>query len=213
MKYINARTTQRFLAYLVDFMLIQILVSLILSLIPAYDVHMTALLDFYKDAMQGAIPEDLEVLTEVMKSAIKVLGIMMLIQIPIYVLYLVVLPYFWEKQTLGRWMMHVKVVTIHEEKAQLTHLLLREMVGGYIFLNLLSGFLVFPLLYWYFSATSGRSLSDMMAKTRLVDSVYFSSEKEVHEEPQRDYMDAVVEEAEETPYEGTSEDDSEYKVF
>ena len=212
MKYINARTTQRFIAYLVDFILIQLVTSFILSLIPAYGDNMTLILDFYRDMMQGNITEDLEVLNAVMKGAAKVLGIMMLIQIPIYVLYLVVLPYFWQKQTLGRWMMHVKVVSLTEEKVKIPNLLLRELVGGYLFLNILSGFLVFPLLYWYFSATTGRSLSDMVGKTRLVDSLVTRSfEEESAEKPfQNDYIDAVVEEA---PAKESKDEDTEYKVF
>ena len=46
MEYMNARSSQRFLTYIIDFFLIQIVVSFIVSFIPAYVDGMEYILEF-----------------------------------------------------------------------------------------------------------------------------------------------------------------------
>ncbi|MDE7384410.1 MAG: RDD family protein [Anaeroplasmataceae bacterium] len=215
MKYLNARSSQRFIAYLIDYILISLLVSFVLSLIPVYNQSADAVMNYYKAFLEGTMSDDLSELANVLKHAGIVLGLKLLLEIPVYALYLVVLPYFWEKQTLGRWAMHLRVISKNESKAKLTNLLLREMVGGLVLLNLLSSSIVIPILFWYFSSTTGRSLADMIGGTRLIDDRYinqdFLDEEPIFEE--KDYVDASFTEIKEEPKEEPAEEDTEYKVF
>ncbi|MDE6047815.1 MAG: RDD family protein [Anaeroplasmataceae bacterium] len=215
MKYLNARSSQRFIAYLIDYILISLLVSFVLCFIPVYNQSADAVRDYYKAFLEGTVPNDISELTNVLKHAGIVLGLKLLLEIPVYALYLVVLPYFWEKQTLGRWAMHLRVISKDESKAKLTNLLLREMVGGLILLNLLSSSIVIPILFWYFSSTTGRSLADMIGGTRLIDDRFinqdFLGDDAIFEE--KDYVDASFTEIKEEPKEEPAEEDTEYKVF
>lgn len=213
MDYMNARSSQRFLTFIIDFFLIQFVVAFIVSFIPAYGTGMDYVMEFYKAILQGEMIDDMEILSEVLKNLFMILGIIIAVQIPVYCLYLVVLPHFWKKQTIGRMATHVRVIAKDGTEAKVYQLLLRELIGGLLLLNLLSGFFVIPLLYWYFSVTTGRSLADMIGGTRLIDTQSFSLEEEPDKET-RDYVDAEFQEApiEEEP-EPSSEDDSEYKVF
>ncbi|MDE7213617.1 MAG: RDD family protein [Anaeroplasmataceae bacterium] len=215
MKYLNATSFQRFFAFLIDSILISIVGGIILALIPAYNNSREIVMEFYKSFTAGAIEDDLEVLIQILKHACIVSGLNILIQIPLYLLYLVVLPYYWEKQTLGRWAMHLKVLSKDESKAKLSSLILREMVGGLLLLNILSSSIVIPILFWYFSATTGRSLADMIGGTRLVNTRYVNevfSEDPSYEN--RDFVDATFKEVkEETPAEEVKEEDTDYKVF
>ena len=77
MEYMNARSSQRFLTYIIDFFLIQIVVSFIVSFIPAYVDGMEYILEFYRSILQGELTENIEILTRVMKKAIKLLGIIL----------------------------------------------------------------------------------------------------------------------------------------
>lgn len=216
MKYLNARSSQRFLAFLIDYFLIGLIVSLIISFIPAYKESSEVIMNYYKSFMEGTISDNLDELMQILKHAGIVLGLRLLLEIPLYILYLVILPYFWDKQTIGRWAMHLKVIAKDESKAKPSNLLLRELVGGLVLLNLLSSSIVIPVLFWYFSSTTGRSLADMIGGTRLIDDRFinqdfFQDEQSVSEE--RDFVDASFKEVEEEAPEEPNEEDTEYKVF
>lgn len=212
MEYMNARSSQRFLTYIIDFFLIQIVVSFIVSFIPAYVDGMEYILEFYRSILQGELTENIEILTRVMKKAIKLLGIILSVQFPVYILYLVVLPHFWKNQTLGRMATHVRVISKDGKKAKVPQLMLRELVGGLLLLNLCSGFFIIPLLYWYFSSTTGRSLADMIGGTRLIDTQSkLSVEKQ--EENTREYVDAYFKEVSTENPESAIEEETEYKVI
>ncbi|MCM1130387.1 MAG: RDD family protein [Roseburia sp.] len=214
MKYLNARSSQRFIAFLIDSLLISIVVGFILGFIPAYNESTKVIIDFYKLYMEGEFNDAMYQASNVLKHAGIILGLQLLMDIPIYILYLVVLPYFWNKQTLGRWAMHLKVVSKNENKATPLNLILRELVGGMLLLRLLSSSIIIPILYWYFSATTGRSLADMIGGTRLVDTLYINEEyADENQSKEREYVDASFTEVPNEPKEDPAEEDSEYKVF
>lgn len=214
MKYLNARSSQRFIAFLIDYLLISIVVSFFISLIPAYNKSTEIIMNFYKHYIEGDFTAVIDQARNVMKHIGIALGIQLLFDIPIYTLYLVVLPYFWNKQTLGRWAMHVKVVSKDENKATPVNLILRELVGGLLLLKFLSSSIIIPILYWYFSATTGRSLADMIGGTRLVDTRFVNEDYMDDDQPaEREYVDASFTEVPNEPKEEPAEEDSEYKVF
>ncbi|MDE6407019.1 MAG: RDD family protein [Anaeroplasmataceae bacterium] len=212
MKYLNARSSQRFIAFLIDYFLISLFVSFILSLIPLYNQSADTVLEYYKSFLEGTVTDDFNELTNILKHAGIVLGLKLLLEIPVYILYLVVLPYFWDKQTLGRWAMHLRVVAKNEGKAKLSNLLLRELVGGLLLLNVFSSSIVIPVLFWYFSSATGRSLADMIGGTRLIDDRFINQDF-LEDEEEKDYVDASFTEIKEEPKEEPAEEDTEYKVF
>ncbi|MDE5855833.1 MAG: RDD family protein, partial [Anaeroplasmataceae bacterium] len=118
MKYLNARSSQRFIVFLIDYFLISLVVGFILRFIPAYNESTEIVLDFYKSFTEGIMTDSIDEMTNVLKHAGIVLGLKLLLEIPFYILYLVILPYFWDKQTLGRWAMHLKVISKDESKAK-----------------------------------------------------------------------------------------------
>ena len=235
MKYMNARSSQRFLAYLVDVTLISMVVNIIVSWIPAYSHNINIVAEYYQAMLEGnIINEDISELTQIFQCIFKALGILMLVEVPIYVLYMVVLPYFWEKQTIGRLIMHLKVVSKTEEKAKISNLLLRELIGGFLLLRLLSVSVFIPIIYWYLSTTTGRTLADMIGGTRLVDTRFINAEfipkeeSDLHEN--KDYIDATFKDVsyeddysfkEEEPTfknpddkeDSSQEEETEYRVF
>lgn len=216
MKYLNARSSQRFLAFLIDYFLISVVVSFIISFIPTYKESSEIIMDYYKAFNEGSIT-DIEELTLVLKHASIILGIRFSLEVPIYLLYLVVLPYFWSRQTLGRALMHIKVLAKDETKAKLSNLLLREMIGGLVLLNFLSFSIVIPILFWYFSSATGRSLADMIGGTRLIDDRFINQDFS-HEGQttygERDFVDATFKDVEEDDSkEEPKDEDTDYKVF
>lgn len=217
MKYMNAGAMQRFLAYLVDFTLISIFVNFIVNFIPTYTQNVNFASEYYAALLKGdVIGTDVQELTTFFKSLLISLAIMLAIEIPFHILYLVVLPYFWEKQTLGRWLMHVKVVTKTEEKVKISNLLLRELVGGFVILRLFSASFILPVIYLYLCLTTGRTLSDMIGGTRLIDTRFINAEflhEENEPEEEKDYVDATFRDVTDESKDNPTEDDTDYKVF
>ena len=235
MKYMNVRSSQRFLAFAVDMALINMVVRLIVQFIPIYAKNAAIVSEYYTAMNEGnLINYNVEEFMQILQYMLIGLGIMLLVEIPLFILYFVILPYFWEKQTIGRFLMHIKVVSKTEEKAKFSNLFLREMIGGYLILQVLSVSCVVPLIYWYLSTTTGRTLSDMIGGTRLIDTrfinVEFLHKDEGKPEDKDEYIDAFftdVPENEENslkkedkvdypfdePNDSSKDEETEYRVF
>lgn len=208
MRYRNAGCGRRFLAYLIDFFLIGIVSAFILSLIPYFsnkvNEFVVAFNAYIESAEAGNLDEALY--NTVLSYSTRIAGITFLGMLPVVFLYLVVLPYFWKYQTLGRLLMRIKVVNLmDEENPSFAKLVLREIVGFLVY-NFLSSTFIFLILIWYFSIR-GRSLADLIGGTRLVDAAAIQTEEE-----HRDYMDAHFKEVDSTPKEEENTE-TDYKVF
>ncbi len=220
MKYKNATSMQRFFAFLIDSLLMYVISSLILICIPIYNTYSELFLDRYNYLMSGFNTADIDAtfLEELMVSSMVIIGLNMAILIPLYILYYVVLPYFWKSQTLGRLALGLRVVTLEEEKPKLRHLLLRELVGGYLIYELLGGG-IFYIVTLVLSISQGRSLIDYIGQTRLVNIRYPQKVEEPIAPDERDYVDAHFREVnieESKPVNENPNDDSEtdeYKVI
>ena len=160
---------------------------------------------------------DLNVAIELIKSSTICLLIQVAVYLPIVLVYQVIIPMFWEKQTIGRMAAGVRVMHLTEnKKASLGSILVRELIGGFVFNILFVQTLVFPILNYVFSRNRGRSLSDMISKTRLVDYKLAQAQAtlfgENFEEPKvkDDFINADYKEV----YKEKEEDvETEYKVF
>lgn len=227
MKHLDASIGSRFGAYLIDFILIGI-VNLILLNFVAYpllgydptEVIMNKLEIF--QTMELTETEVLDLLREIIILYGIELGISYAILLPLVFLYMCLLPYFWENQTVGRMLFHVRVVSMKdEEKVSLPKLLIRELLG-YIVMSFFSGtILIFVLLIVVLNKK--RSICDYMASTRLIN-----VRQPIVEEPQenpfaffdrqanKDYMDAEVHEVhsqEETNSSSEESSEDDYKVI
>ncbi len=195
--YNNAKTSKRFLAYFIDLIIINLISSFILSFIKPYT---TATNEFY-DILERYLntmfitKSDISILLNdyLIMSVINSILLFILI-----ILYFIVLPYFWENQTIGRTILHLQVVDNLEEKPSILQFILREIVGGLFILNMLSFLIIIPILYWYYSVNRGLTLSDMISKTRLIDKDSVNSDKE--NVINASYEDVNEQKTEETDY-------------
>lgn len=170
MKYHNAMSYQRFLAFIIDFFIINLVATFILNLIPLYVFHSEQLMDMYSGMTEMIMNNDIESLIELLKSACILLLLQTAVFVPIIFVYQIILPMFWKPQTLGRLVAGVRVMRLNsDEKAGIGSLMVRELVGGYIFNVMFVQSFVIPILNYVFSRNRGRSLADMISKTRLVD--------------------------------------------
>ena len=161
---------QRFLAFIIDYLVIYFVAFIILGFIPLYEFHSKEMLDLYTAFLTTVDLTDLTLAINLLKSSLICLGLMCVVYIPLMVIYQIVLPIFWDKQTLGRWVAGVRVMKLaSDEKPSVGSLIVREIVGGFIFNTLFIQSLVMPILNYMFSRNRGRSLADMISKTKLVD--------------------------------------------
>jgi uncharacterized RDD family membrane protein YckC len=197
MKYHNAMSYQRFLAFIIDAIIINIVASTILMFIPAYSQHSEVVVNGYAELM-NMVDVNIDQLINLLKSAFIIIGLHVTVFVPLMLIYQVIVPMFWKKQTVGRMVAGVRVMKLNSsEKPGLGSLLVRELVGGYVFNTLLSSTFVLPLLNYMFSRNRGRSLADMISKTRLVDyklAQMMGLEEEIIEENNNDFINAQYKE-------------------
>ena len=213
MKYHNAMSYQRFLAFIIDFFIINLVATLILNLIPLYVFHSEQLMDMYSGMTEMIMNNDIESLIELLKSACILLLLQTAVFVPIIFVYQIILPMFWKPQTLGRLVAGVRVMKLNSnEKAGIGSLMVRELVGGYIFNIMFVQSFVIPILNYVFSRNRGRSLADMISKTRLIDyklAKMMGVDEMVEEQPEfinADYKEVNKEENKE-------DYDTDYTVF
>ena len=163
----------------------------------------------------------------------------------LYVLYLVVFQYFYSGQTLGRMAAGVKVVEDSNPDGRLSlgKIILRELVGSFIFYNLIS---IIGFISMIFAIASGKSLVDRLSKTSMVfkekipvneeikkqffnsrfyqnDNEYTTNEYQENEYDNRDYIDAEVKDVNDNTenvdntdnnsYDNSDDNDDEYRVI
>ena len=212
MKYHNAMSYQRFLAFIIDAIIVNIVASTILMFIPAYSQHSEVVVNGYAELM-NMVDVNIDQLINLLKSAFIIIGLHVVVFVPLMLIYQVIVPMFWKKQTVGRMVAGVRVMKLNSsEKPGLGSLLVRELVGGYIFNTLLSSTFVLPLLNYMFSRNRGRSLADMISKTRLVDyklAQMIGLEEEIIEENNNDFINAQYKEV----HQEDEEVETDYKVF
>lgn len=211
MKYHNAMSYQRFLAFIIDAIIVNIVASTILKFIPAYSQHSEVVVNGYTELM-NMVDVNIDQLINLLKSAFIIIGLHVVVFVPLMLIYQVIVPMFWEKQTVGRMVAGVRVMKLNSsEKPGLGSLLVRELVGGYIFNTLLSSTFVLPLLNYMFSRNRGRSLADMISKTRLVDyklAQMMGFEEEIIEE-NNDFINAEYKEV----HQKDEDVETDYKVL
>ena len=211
MKYHNAMSYQRFLAFIIDAIIVNIVASTILMFIPAYSQHSEVVVNGYAELM-NMVDVNIDQLINLLKSAFIIIGLHVVVFVPLMLIYQVIVPMFWEKQTVGRMVAGVRVMKLNSsEKPGLGSLLVRELVGGYIFNTLLSSTFVLPLLNYMFSRNRGRSLADMISKTRLVDyklAQMMGFEEEIIEE-NNDFINAEYKEV----HQKDEDVETDYKVL
>ena len=213
MKYNNAMSFQRFLAFIIDYFVIYFIAFIILSFIPLYKFHSNEMIDLYTAFLTTVDLTDLDLALNLLKSAIICLGLMSVVYIPLIVIYQIVLPIFWDKQTLGRWVAGVRVMSLDENKPKVASLVVRELVGGFIFNTLFIQSLVFPILNYMFSRNRGRSLADMISKTKLVDYKLAKQQESIFGTTFEETKNEDVINAEYKEVYKDEEVETEYKVF
>lgn len=156
---------RRFGAFIIDILIIAILNSIILRFIPYYNKMLEVYEQYYLEFMNN-LNFSANDLKELSQAALIVYSINSGVMLILYFVYLVVLPFFWSKQTIGRAITRIKVVKKDDSKIKFTNLFLREIVGGFIVYNLL--FYILALIINLILLTNNnRSIADYIGSTKL----------------------------------------------
>lgn len=227
-----ATRTQRLLVYLIDYFLPGIIVSSII--LPLFykminfdttiaNTSLAALkveLEYYLSNSSYDTSAIFHHLTEYLKYFYVDLAFTILFTTIILILYLIVLPKFWNKQTLGRMLIKVKVVKKNGDDLSLKDIILREGVGVilmYVILNnVLGGGIVFASVILAY--VDGRSLVDYIAGTCLITQkdeagVYPNSPFKSSMESNDTIIDANVEEIYNNSNDGKADSDDDYTII
>lgn len=233
----NATKSQRFFIYLIDIIIVSIIINLCVRIfceLVHFDTsNMNALLEsflnecqkYLQDVLNGGNGDNTMLVNyyiEYLKYYFVNLGFKALFSVIIVLLYFVVLPLFWKKQTIGRFIFKAKVVKKDGTAAGIKELLLREVIGTAVLYILFGGVSIFVATL-VLVAGSSRSLADYIGRTRLVSLVEGETAVSDTLPPERDidsfppeaddeYIDAKFREiSNDKARQGDSEDT--YKIF
>ena len=207
MRFRYATNNQRFLTYLIDFLIIEALLSGITAVIfklMNFDVSMndTILEQLMAEAVKALETGDMtnyfNYYMEFLKYSLVELGVQISCALLIVVGYFIVLPKLWKKQTVGRLVANTRVVMTDTNEPNLKALVLREFVGTFI-LYFCVGLIAY-IITWVFVNKENRSLVDKISGTILVHNVLVAEEapkQENNQSYQDDYIDAKFKEVEE----------------
>lgn len=97
--------------------------------------------------------------------------ITLILNLIIFIIYYCVIPLFWEKQTVGRFLLNIKVVKDSTNKMKFTDFLLRDFLGFYIIVSVLIslcflGLIINAVLLFGKEQTT---IQDKIAQTIMID--------------------------------------------
>ncbi len=120
---VKATPGKRFCAAIIDFILYEVVVQIIAKI---RDL-IKPLTYTYQQALEKSREGDITAVFKYMKENL----LFNLVVLVAFFLYFVVLPYFWDKQTIGRLVTKTKVLYLNE-KPSFGKIALREVVGTYL---------------------------------------------------------------------------------
>ena len=175
MTFIYASKTHRFIAYLIDFVLVSIVASYAYTGISkALNIDSSTGDAYYQLMVQellniiqgGGSEEDISYFLEqytlhLLVDRIFGLGILVIFIIGL----LIILPIFWKGQTLGRALCHLTLYTQDGKPATAKNFILREILGTLLFYSLF-GFIGI-IISLICLASKNRSIADIVSKTHL----------------------------------------------
>lgn len=240
--YLGVNPLRRFLVYIIDIGLIAILAtSITIGILYAirfdfarFNQLSQNISNSYVNIMMGRYTDTIyNDLNEYFQLFVFREGIRLAITFGLYILYLVVFQYFFKGQTLGRVATGVKVVYDDDPESKITigRLILRELVGSFLFYNLIS---IIGFISMIFAIASGKSLVDRISRTSMVFIQKIPVNEEINNEfynqrfeqnenqytenefDKNDYIDAEVKDVdnnENNNSSNNSDDDDEYRVI
>lgn len=230
MHFLKANKVERFLTYFIDFAIIGVIASAIVSGIYAVAGYDAKVID---DILQRITLEinkvttgnmDFDVLknlyAQYMQHALFEALIGGIVYLILITLYLVILPMFWPSQTVGRLIMKTKVVNKDGTEASKRTIIFREIIGSFLCYAFFGG--VFIIASAALVAVKERSLADYIGGADLA-SVKILPKNENKDEKldsfdnndSSDYVDAKFKEVEDSSREEDKFkiDDDDYKIF
>lgn len=171
----NANNSQRFLAYFVDFFIIDAIVSTIAAFIFTIMKFDTSVNDMILEKLMaeamkavetGYFTEYFNYYMEFMKYSLVEIGVQTACALVAFIGYLVILPKFWKKQTVGRLLSKTKVVMLDGSNPTTKAIIVRELVGSFLLYYCVGAI---PLIIcWVFLNKYQRSLADRISGTKLI---------------------------------------------
>lgn len=214
MNHSKATKTQRFVAYLIDFLVIDICVGLLSYGVRSF-IHFDAdmvvsmqnnFLEKFIDYFLEPGTENKSTMISYFQSYLKYyftnLGITWGVSLFVVGIYLVIIPMFCNAKTLGRMAMKVEIVQKDGSKVTKKNIIMRELVGTLLFYVFLGSFSIF-LATIILVTTTGRSLVDFIGKTNLVSMTgqpQNPNSGQWYKEPSKEeFIDAEFKEVKEDP--------------
>ena len=197
--YNKSTAMQRFLAFIVDGIILSTFAIGISSLIflmlgfnidALQDTRTEFLSDYMMYAYYGGKYEESYklALSEYAKYAVVFYSILDSFYLVGIILYLFVLPQFWDKQTVGRMLTKTKVIGhVGEVKTGLKRTIIREIVGTWLFYiviySFVSGFVI--VISALMILISGRGIVDRISSTDLVQDLPLEVDPKTFEQQSR----------------------------
>lgn len=167
MKY--ATVKRRFLAVLLDLIILISILALISVLFRETKVNLDIKILFEKiKTMDAPFAYFVSMLYDISTSAGLIVGIL---QLAFVIIYWIVLPIVWPRQTIGRAIFYVKLVRLNGEPLSFGTLIIRELLAKIILFIFTFGLIAFVNLYMVLRSNGRRAIHDRMANTLVVSTL------------------------------------------
>lgn len=139
-RYKNAKIGKRFLAHIIDYGIFSIIAFIIYNsfIAKAFSTTISEISRIQTEAAQNTTINLNDTILQYQNvegytTFASVVNLFILGFIVVLLLYFVLLPKFWDKQTVGRAALNIKLVSKFDEEVTYSNLLMRQIVGRFIF--------------------------------------------------------------------------------
>ena len=163
-----AKPYKRIIAYLIEFALLVGFMCLVYFFLLHDSNTFEIIKDFYFDFKEGSVSFQ-ELIKLVYDLTNKKTLLLFIIYLLYCFIYFVFMPIVFPFQTLGRFLMKIKVVKLNNTKLSFGTLFLREILGKGLFVIFSLGIVAVVSFFMMFFSRSGRSIHDRAANTVVVE--------------------------------------------
>ncbi len=144
----KALFSQRFLAFLLDVIIVSVIASLITAFIPINDTteklyeEQTTIMENYMNqeiSMEDYVNQMVDISYEVSRQTV----VLTIVSIVVYLVYFVVVPVYQNGQTLGKKVLKIRVKKCDDTPLSMNDMLFRSMINNSIFYNIICLCLIF----------------------------------------------------------------------
>lgn len=185
---VKALFSQRFLAFLLDFLIVTIFSAFVVAFIPVNSTlnklyrEQDKILENYVNG-ESAVLDYVNSLVDISYDISRLTVIGSIVSVVILILYYVVYPYYNNGQTLGKKLFKIRIKKVNDDNLSMNDLLIRAMINNSIFFSIVNiGLIIFSSKDMYLASSSFlTTIQYLVMFVSLIMIIFTKSKQGVHD--------------------------------